>query len=157
MKYLFRLVLALLVTPALVSAQNPAAARPAAPAAPVTNATVIDHARVAETLAKGGNLVSASDVVVLGAHRGSAGQVEVHDHEMDVFYIVDGSATFVTGGKIVGAKNTRPGQWLGTSIVGGTTHALVKGDVVVVPARMPHWFKEVPTEVSYFVVKVIKP
>ena len=63
---------------------------------------------------------------------------------MDVLYITDGSATFVYGGKIVGAKNTRPGQWLGTDITGGTTQKLVKGDVVVVPAGMPHWFKEVP-------------
>jgi quercetin dioxygenase-like cupin family protein len=108
-------------------------------------------------LAKGGTVVGASDVLVQGSHRDKPGGVEVHDHEMDVIYVIDGTATFVTGGKIVGAKNTRPGQWLGTDTTGGTVHHLVKGDVIVVPAGTPHWFKEVPTTVSYYVVKVIKP
>ena len=112
---------------------------------------------MAAALAKGGALVTASDVLVSGSHREKPGQVEVHDKEMDVLYITDGSATFVTGGKIVGAKNTRPDQWLGTDITGGTTHKLVKGDVIVVPAGMPHWFKEVPGPLSYYVVKVVKP
>jgi quercetin dioxygenase-like cupin family protein len=63
----------------------------------------------------------------------------------------------VTGGNIVGSKNTRPGLWLGTDIPGGTTQKLVMGDVIVVPAGTPHWFKEVPGPLSYFVVKVLKP
>ena len=60
----------------------------------------------------------------------------MHDKEMDVLYITDGTATFVTGGKIVGGKMSRPDQWLGTDITGGTTHKLVKGDVVVVPGSL---------------------
>ena len=63
----------------------------------------------------------------------------------------------VTGGKMVGGKTTRPGQLLGTDIQGGQTHRLTKGDVIVIPAGTPHWFKEVPQSVSYYVVKVIKP
>jgi quercetin dioxygenase-like cupin family protein len=50
----------------------------------------------------------------------------------------------------------RPGQQVGTSIEGGETHHLAKGDVIVVPAGMPHWFKEVPSTISYYVVKVVK-
>ena len=102
-------------------------------------------------------LVTGSDVLVQGSHREQAGGVEVHDHEMDVIYVVDGTATFVTGGKMVGGKNTRPGQWLGTDLTGGAAQRLVKGDVIVVPAGVPHWFKEVPGPISYYVVKVIKP
>jgi len=149
MKNLFGLLTILIAAP--VYAQT------APPAAPLSKVTFLDHEKVAAALAKGGSLVSASDVIVSGSHRVKPGQVEVHDHEMDVLYIIDGSATFVSGGKIVGAKNTRPGQWLGTDITGGQTQALVKGDVVVVPAGTPHWFKEVPGPLSYFVVKVIKP
>jgi quercetin dioxygenase-like cupin family protein len=52
---------------------------------------------------------------------------------------------------------TKAGQSLGTDIKGGDTHHLSKGDVIVVPAGVPHWFKEVPHSVSYYVVKVLKP
>ena len=117
----------------------------------------VDPAKVAAAIAKGGQLVERPDLLVSGSHREKGGQVEVHDKETDVLYIIEGDATFVTGGKMVGGKNTRPGQWLGTDITGGETRHLVKGEVVVVPAGVPHWFKEVPKSVSYYVVKVLKP
>lgn len=116
----------------------------------------VDPAKVAEALAKGGTLVTRSDLIVQGSHRDKAGQVEVHDRETDVLYILEGEATFVYGGKMVGGKNSRPEQWLGTDITGGETHHVGKGDVFVIPAGVPHWFKEVPKSISYYVVKVIK-
>ena len=116
----------------------------------------VDPAKVAEALAKGGTLVTRPDLLVQGSHRDKAGQVEVHDKETDVLYILDGEATFVYGGKMVGGKNSRPEQWLGTDITGGETHHVGKGDVFVIPAGVPHWFKEVPKSISYYVVKVIK-
>ena len=117
----------------------------------------IDPAKTAEALAKGGVLVTRSDLLVQGGHREAAGQVEVHDKETDVLHILEGEATFAYGGTMVGGKLTRPGQWLGTDITGGETRHLAKNDVIVVPAGVPHWFKEVPKSVSYFVVKVLKP
>ncbi len=119
--------------------------------------THVDPDKVAAALAKGGPLVTAPDLLVSGSHREAAGQVEVHDKETDVLYVVDGEATFVTGGTMVGGKVSRPGQWLGSDITGGQTYHVVKGDVFVVPAGVPHWFKEVPKSISYFVVKVLKP
>jgi mannose-6-phosphate isomerase-like protein (cupin superfamily) len=116
-----------------------------------------DPDKVAAALAKGGALAAAPDLLVSGAHRETAGQVEVHEKESDVIYVLDGEATFVTGGQMVGGKVSRPGQWLGSDITGGETHHIVKGDVFVVPAGIPHWFKEVPKSVSYFLVKVLKP
>jgi quercetin dioxygenase-like cupin family protein len=113
--------------------------------------------KVGVALAKGGQLVQQSDLLVSASHREKDGQVEVHDKETDIFYVVDGEATLVTGGKMLGSKNTKPGQYLGTGIEGGQTHQLKKGDVVVIPAGTPHWFKEVPKSVSYFVTKVLKP
>jgi len=121
-----------------------------------SSVTYIGHDKVAESLAKGGDLVKTPDYIVLGAHRNGAGQVEVHDKETDVIYVVDGSATFVTGGKMLGGKTSGPGQLRGSDIQGGETHHLGKGDVIVVPAGIPHWFKEVPQQISYYVVKVIK-
>jgi mannose-6-phosphate isomerase-like protein (cupin superfamily) len=126
-------------------------------AAGASDVTYVGHEKVEAALAKGGNLVTAKDLLVLGAHRNEAGHVEVHEKETDVFYIVDGDATFITGGKMIGGKLTKPGQWLGTDIQGGTVHHLTKGDVITIPAGVPHWYKEVPHSVTYFVVKVLKP
>jgi len=95
--------------------------------------TYMNHDKMAEALAKGGSVARASDYTVSGAHRGGPGQVEVHDKETDVIYITDGEATFVTGGKMIGGKMTKEGQWLGTDIEGGETHHVVKGDVFVIP------------------------
>ena len=57
---------------------------------------------------------------------------------------------------MVGGKVTAPGQSRGTDIQGGRSQRLAKGDVIVIPAGIPHWFKEVPQSISYYVVKVIK-
>ena len=121
-----------------------------------SDVTYVDHEKVASALSKGGSLVTAPDLLVSGSHRDKAGQVEVHEKETDVIYVMDGTATFVTGGTMVGGKTTKPGQLMGSDIKGGQTHHLSKGDVIVVPAGIPHWFREVPQSVSYYVVKVLK-
>ena len=100
-------------------------------------------------------MLTASNLIVQGGHREKAGQVELHEKETDVIYVQDGDATFVTGGKMIGSKLTKPGQFLGTEIQGGESHHLTKGDAIVVPAGTPHWFREVPKQISYFVVKVL--
>jgi len=119
--------------------------------------TYVSHDKVTAALAKGGSLVTASDLLVSGSHRDKAGTVEVHDKETDILHVIEGEATFVTGGTVVGDKITKAGQHSGTDIQGGETHHLTKGDVIVIPAGTPHWFKQVPTSISYFVVKVLKP
>jgi mannose-6-phosphate isomerase-like protein (cupin superfamily) len=115
------------------------------------------HDKVAASLEKSGPLVTAPDFLVQGSHRTANGQPELHDKETDIFYITDGSATFITGGKLTGDKVTKPGQRLGGTIAGGEAHQLTKGDIITIPAGTPHWFKEVPKSVSYLVVKVLKP
>jgi quercetin dioxygenase-like cupin family protein len=119
--------------------------------------TYMEHDKAAVILEKGGAIAHGDDYTVSGARRAMAGQVEVHEKETDIFYVTDGEATFVTGGTMIGGKLTKPGQWLGTEIQGGETHHLTKGDVVVIPAGTPHWFKEVPKSMSYLLVKAIKP
>jgi mannose-6-phosphate isomerase-like protein (cupin superfamily) len=122
-----------------------------------SNVTFVDHDKVTAALATGGVLVTAQDLSVRGSHRTGPGEVEVHEKETDVIYVIDGQATFITGGTIVGAKTASPGQLLGTDIRNGRSHQLGNGDVIVVPAGTPHWFKEVSRPISYYVVKVIKP
>ena len=122
-------------------------------AAETATATYADHDKVT----KGGSLVTAPDYTVSVLKRTAAGQVEVHEKETDIFYVTDGEATFVTGGTMIGGKVTRPNQLNGTDIQGGETHHLTKGDVIVIPAGVPHWFKQVPQSIQYFTVKSIKP
>ena len=118
--------------------------------------THIDSDKVATALAKGSSLVATKDFTIAGSHRSGPGQVEVHDHETDIFYVTDGEATLVTGGTMVGGKESAPGQHRGTDIRGGQTQKLKKGDVVTIPAGVPHWFKEVSPMISYLTIKVIK-
>ena len=121
-----------------------------------SDVTFVDHAKVQAALDKGGSLVTAPDLTVSCSHREKPGEVEVHEKETDVMHILDGEATIVVGGTVVGGKTTKPGQIRGTNVNGGQARQVVKGDVIVVPAGVPHWFKEVPKSVSYCVVKVIK-
>ena len=121
-------------------------------------ATYVDQSKVAEVFSKGGRLSSGSDYAASGARRTAPGQVEVHEKETDIFYITEGSATFVTGGRMIGGTMSKAGQWLGKDIEGGVTRQLKKGDFITIPAGTPHWFKEVPsTGITYYMVKVIKP
>jgi len=126
-------------------------------AAGTPGVTFLDHTKVAAAMSKGGTLTTGPGYIVLGSHRDKPGQVEVHDKETDVMYMLEGEATFVTGGTPVGMKPTTPGQSLGTDIKGGETHHLAPGDIMVIPAGTPHWFKEVKPQVSYYVVKIVKP
>lgn len=83
--------------------------------------THVDAANVSAALASGGTLVTAANLSVAGTHRIGTGQVEVHDKETDIFYIVDGEATIVTGGTMAGGRQTAPGQSRGTEVQGGET------------------------------------
>ena len=114
----------------------------------------IDHDKVAATMVKGGAIVSDPGLIVL-ANRREAGQVEYHEHTNHIFIIVEGEATIVTGGTMVGAKRTSPEQMQATGIDGGETHHLSKGDVITIPAKTPHWWKEVPTKtIAYYAVNI---
>jgi len=116
--------------------------------------TYIPHDKVNATMAKGGQIVSENGLIVLAQRRG-AGEVEVHENTNHVFIIVEGEATFVTGGTMVEPKNTAPGQIRAKSVQGGQTYHLTKGDVITIPAKTPHWFKEVPTQtIAYYGVNM---
>ena len=115
--------------------------------------TFIGHDKVAQ----GGTIVTAPNLIIQISKRTETGMSEVHDKETDTFHILSGSAVFVTGGEMIGSKPTAPGQYRGSGITGGQTHTLTKGDVMVVPAGTPHWFKTVTEPIEYYVVKVVVP
>ena len=116
----------------------------------------MDAAKVAEALAKTGMITTNAEYMVAGAHRDKPGQVEVHENTTDILFVVEGEALYVTGGKMIDGKQTRPGEWIGARIEGGVEHHLKKGDVIIVPPNTPHWFKEV-TLCNSFMVRVNKP
>ncbi len=117
--------------------------------------THIDHGKVAAAFAKGAPLLEVAAYKVHASRRTEPGLAEVHENETDVIYVLEGSATFVTGGQVVDGKVTSPGEIRGKDVIGGETRKLVKGDVVVVPPNTPHWFKEVTSPFLYYVVKPI--
>jgi quercetin dioxygenase-like cupin family protein len=56
---------------------------------------------------------------------------------------------------MVGAKRTSPDQMVATSIEGGQTHHLTKGDVITIPAKTPHWWKDVSSQtVAYYAINI---
>ena len=117
-----------------------------------TVVTYVPNSKVTEVMTKGGEIVNDKGLIILANRRG-AGEVEVHDKTNHIFIIVEGEATFVTGGTLVGAKNTAPGQIRAASLNGGQTHQLKKGDVITVPAKTPHWWKEVSTKtIAYYAI-----
>ena len=116
-------------------------------------ALYVPSAKATPIIERGGRLAATPGVLVESVKRTSAGQVEIHALDIDTFYVIDGEATLVVGGTASGLKRTAANEQRGTTITGGQTYALRKGDVVVIPAGTPHWFKEVPRSVVYFTVK----
>lgn len=116
-----------------------------------------DSKTVSDAFAKGSVLEDGSNgenYMVHASRREKAGMSEVHTLDTDIIYVLDGTATFVTGGRSVDPKMTAANEYRGTSIEGGETRQLKKGDVVIVPNGTPHWFKQVDGTFLYYVVKV---
>jgi glc operon protein GlcG len=124
------------------------------PTAPGRKATFIDSQTVARGLEKGAVLVSTANYMVHTSHREMDGIAEIHTLDTDLIYVLEGSATFVTGGSVPDAKTIEPNELRGSSIVGGESRQVAKGDVIVVPAGVPHMFTAVHGPLNYYVVKV---
>lgn len=114
-------------------------------------------AEVTAAFAKGAVLFDGKDgrnYMIHASRREAAGMAEVHVKDADLIYVLDGTATFVTGGATVDAKTTAPDEIRGASIRGGHTRKLSRGDVIIVPRGTPHQFLEVTNPFLYYVVKV---
>jgi mannose-6-phosphate isomerase-like protein (cupin superfamily) len=99
------------------------------------------------------------------------GPVE-HEKVTEVYHVIAGSGTLVTGGKLIGAKPRAANapqvaqlngpSVFGTSVEGGETRRISPGDVVIIPAGVNHWFTEIQESLTYIVVrfdpqKVVNP
>lgn len=116
--------------------------------------TYLPSAEVAAAFAKGAPLIEVQDYKIHASRREAAGMSEVHVRDTDIIYVLEGEATFVTGGTVVEGRTVAKDEIRGSSIAGGETRRLVKGDVVVVPNGTAHWFKDVRGPFLYYVIKV---
>jgi len=114
----------------------------------------IDHDKASAAFASGGPLLITNNFKVQTGRRTGPGEVEIHERDTDVFYILEGTATFVTGGKAVEPRTVSASEIRAKEITGGEERKLAKGDVIVIPRGVPHWFKQVDGTFVYFVVKV---
>ena len=109
-----------------------------------TTAVLLERAAHLHQLARQGDGSAGETLKAYPRHsailsfRSRDGEAEIHENFADVFYILDGRTTLVTGGKVVGARLTKPGETRGSSIEGGTRQELRAGDVAHVPAGLPH-------------------
>lgn len=116
-----------------------------------------NNREVSAAFAKGSVLFggeNGSNYMVHASHRDGPGMAEVHTLDADIIYVLEGSASFVTGGTVENAKPTAPGEVRGTAIRNGEERRISTGDVLIVPAGTPHWFKDVRGPLNYYVVKV---
>ncbi|MEW6319832.1 MAG: AraC family ligand binding domain-containing protein [Acidobacteriota bacterium] len=111
--------------------------------------------------------VGKSNVAVALVHRGrltTPGEVAEHDHVSEVYHVISGAATLVTGPNLVGAErrpatntNVRllngPGH-NAKAIRDGATHELKAGDVIVIPAGTGHWFTRIDDHITYLMIRV---
>src|SRR5437762_9827121 len=118
---------------------------------PATAVIFIDSKKVATAFAKGMPLLETAGYKVHASRRAEPGQAEIHTIDTDVIYVVEGSATLVTGGKVPDAKPIAPNELRGSKIAGGQEHHIGKGDGVMIPNGLPHQFSAVAGELHYFV------
>jgi glc operon protein GlcG len=115
-----------------------------------------DAKQVSTSFSSGAVLLDGSDrnYMVHTSRRDKPGLAEIHALDTDIIYVMEGTATFVTGGTAIDAKETAPNEIRGSRIEGGVTRQLSKGEVIIVPNNTAHWFKEVNGEFLYYTIKV---
>ena len=121
---------------------------------PAPEVAYFPAAQVKQAFEKGMPLIEIANYKVHASHRDEPGIVEVHTRDTDIIYMLEGSATLVTGGTVVDRRNIEPEEIRGKEVKGGEARRIGKGDVIVIPHGTPHWFKEVNGPINYYVVKV---
>ena len=117
-------------------------------------AAFFPNAQVVAKFETGGLLLDTPGYKVDAGRRTAPGEVEFHEHVVDIMHVVQGHATVVTGGQMVNQRLVDPGEVRASAVEGGTSHELAEGDVLVVPAGVPHQFVAVSDPFLYFVAKV---
>ena len=115
-----------------------------------------DASQVSTSFSKGAVLLDGTNrnYMVHTSRREKPGLAEVHTLDTDIIYVLEGNATFITGGAAIESKEIAPNEIRGARIEGGDVRQLSKGDVIIVPNNTPHWFKDVSGTFLYYTIKV---
>jgi mannose-6-phosphate isomerase-like protein (cupin superfamily) len=140
-----------------IAAPSPQAAEDSAGVEYYT-AAVLAH--VGDSLARGGSsghmLRSHSSYQYLQIRRGKSGVPEVHDRWTDVTMVQAGRGSLLSGGRVSGSHVETPGEHRGGTIAGGTSRPVGPGDLMIIPAGIPHQYVIAPGDsLRYVTVKVL--
>lgn len=124
-------------------------------AAMITKAKAQNDTKAAPTIVQG--LLSLAPYKANLEYRASVGPASVHEHEAELFYVIDGSGTLTTGGKLTGETRTNAENLSGTGIEGGHDQTMSKGDVAIVPENTPHWFSKINSTLVLMSMHVPRP
>jgi uncharacterized protein GlcG (DUF336 family)/mannose-6-phosphate isomerase-like protein (cupin superfamily) len=111
-------------------------------------------ADVAARFGEGGLLLDTTGYKIDAGRREAPGEVEYHEHTVDVMHVLEGSATVVLGGEMRDVREVAPGELRAAAVDGGEPRDLRPGDVLAIPNGVPHQFVDVSKPFLYFVVKV---
>ena len=126
-------------------------------ASTLPHTTIIAAEEVTASFAAGGSFLETPEYRVGMARREGPGDAEVHDIDTDIFYVYEGTATLVSGGEMVEPTTVAPGEHRASSTRNGEARTVTKGDIIVIPRTVPHWFNEVSAApFVYLVVKSTK-
>ena len=139
--------LALVAVSSVAFAQAPASS-------PAASRTMVSAADVAGMIAKAKaerkdqpliaqSMIQLAPYNVSLEYRASVGNAAVHETEAELFYVVDGSATLVTGGKLTNETRPNAENLQGSGIEGGVSRHVAKGDFIMVPEKTAHWFSAI--------------
>ena len=140
---------------AILASSVASAQQPAAPAAGAVARTMVSAADVSGLIAKAKaerkdnqpllaqSMIQLAPYNVSLEYRAAVANAAVHETEAEFFYVVDGSATLVTGGKLTSESRTNAANLTGSGIEGGVSRHVAKGDFIMVPEGTPHWFSAI--------------
>jgi len=154
------IMIVLLITPALALAQQnapppPPAPKPGSPAIYKSAESLAAALKIAKATAGGmtTSAVANTDQYRINiVHRAQPAAAIAHEGNTELHYIIEGSGTVVTGGKIVRGGDGKP-----ATIADGVTQRVKPGDVIIVPENSPHWYSQVDTAITYLEVRWLAP
>ena len=71
----------------------------------------------------------------------------------EIYYMLSGTATLVTGGTITEPADANPSWQRGSGIEGGASRRVGPGDVIIIPGHTPHWFSELDSDIEYLIFR----
>jgi mannose-6-phosphate isomerase-like protein (cupin superfamily) len=126
-------------------------------------AAYVNHDKVTAALNSKGEIFSAPKLRLSGGYRTGPDQPatygadpEVHPNSIDIFYCIEGAVTVVTGGKVVGMKESGKNRMAGAKVEQGRADHLTKGDWLLVPSGTPHWHTEYPQPFGFYRYLLVK-